>query len=172
MTAPAPEEIAVGGDGTEEEAPAVRAPSRRERGDQPEVDVLRKMDMADLEQMRLNELRELARDYRVTGYSGLKKDNLILLLLRAKAEREGFSFGGGILEITDEGIGFLRSTGYAPGSDDVYVSQSQIRALPATGDMVVGRSVRQRHGEIRACCVSKLKRDGPDRPSTAPGLSA
>ncbi len=140
MTAPAPEEIAVGGDGTEEEAPAVRAPSRRERGDQPEVDVLRKMDMADLEQMRLNELRELARDYRVTGYSGLKKDNLILLLLRAKAEREGFSFGGGILEITDEGIGFLRSTGYAPGSDDVYVSQSQIRRFGLrTGDMVVGQ---------------------------------
>ncbi len=54
------------------------------------VDVLRKLDMADLERMRLQQLRELARDYRVTGYSGLKKDDLILLLLRTKAEREGF----------------------------------------------------------------------------------
>ncbi|MGC9469036.1 MAG: transcription termination factor Rho [Anaerolineae bacterium] len=98
------------------------------------------MDMADLEQMRLQELRELARDYRASGYSGLKKDDLILLLLKTKAEREGFSFGGGILEITDEGIGFLRSSRYAPGSDDVYVSQSQIRRFGLrTGDMVVGQ---------------------------------
>ncbi len=101
---------------------------------------LRKLDMGALEKMRLQELRELAREYRVSGYSGLKKDNLILLLLRAKAEHEGFSFGGGILEITDEGIGFLRSSRYAPGADDVYVSQSQIRRFGLrTGDMVIGQ---------------------------------
>ncbi|MGC9349653.1 MAG: transcription termination factor Rho [Anaerolineae bacterium] len=98
------------------------------------------MDMADLERMRLQELRELARDYRVSGYSGLKKDDLILLLLKAKAEREGFSFGGGILDVTSEGIGFLRSSRYLPGPNDVYVSQSQIRRFGLrTGDMVVGQ---------------------------------
>lgn len=107
---------------------------------EPENDVLRRMDMADLERMRLQELRELARDYRVSGYSGLKKDDLILLLLKAKAEREGFSFGGGILDITNEGIGFLRSSRYLPGPNDVYVSQSQIRRFGLrTGDMVVGQ---------------------------------
>ncbi|MCU0519630.1 MAG: transcription termination factor Rho [Anaerolineae bacterium] len=96
--------------------------------------------MADLERMRLQELRELARDYRVTGYSGLKKDDLILLLLRTKAEREGFSFGGGILEITDDSMGFLRSARYAPGPEDVYVSQSQIRRFGLrSGDMVAGQ---------------------------------
>lgn len=104
------------------------------------VDVLRKLNMADLERMRLQELRELARDYRVTGYSGLKKDDLILLLLRTKAEREGFSFGGGILQITDDNMGFLRSARYAPGPDDVYVSQSQIRRFGLrSGDMVAGQ---------------------------------
>jgi len=104
------------------------------------VDVLRKLDMADLERMRLQQLRELARDYRVTGYSGLKKDDLILLLLRTKAEREGFSFGGGILQITDDSMGFLRSARYAPGPDDVYVSQSQIRRFGLrSGDMVAGQ---------------------------------
>ena len=113
---------------------------RRERRQEVESDRLRKMDMADLERKRLQELRELAREYHVSGYSGLKKDDLILLLLRAKAEREGFSFGGGILEITGEGIGFLRSPRYAPGSNDVYVSQSQIRRFGLrTGDMVVGQ---------------------------------
>ncbi len=126
-----PEVTASGGDGDH---------GREESRGSPQVDVLRKMDMADLERMRLHELRELARDYRVSGYSGLKKDDLILLLLRTKAEREGFSFGGGILEVADEGIGFLRSSRYAPGSEDVYVSQSQIRRFGLrSGDMVVGQ---------------------------------
>jgi transcription termination factor Rho len=113
---------------------------REEKRQKPDRDVLRKMDMGDLDRMRLQELRELARDYRVSGYSGLKKDDLILLLLRAKAEREGFSFGGGILEVIDEGIGFLRSSRYSPEQDDVYVSQSQIRRFGLrSGDMVVGQ---------------------------------
>jgi len=122
------------------EAAPVSDKQHRERRQEPASDSLRKMDMADLERKRLQELRELAREYHVSGYSGLKKDDLILLLLKAKAEREGFSFGGGILEITGEGIGFLRSSRYAPGSSDVYVSQSQIRRFGLrTGDMVVGQ---------------------------------
>jgi transcription termination factor Rho len=102
--------------------------------------VLLNLDMHALEQMRLQELRELARDYDVSGYSRLKKEDLILLLLKAKTEMQGFSFGGGVLEITSEGIGFLRSARYAPGNQDVYVSQSQIRRFGLrTGDMVVGQ---------------------------------
>jgi len=108
-----------------------------------EDDELRRLDMHDLDEMRLPELRELARAYNVSGYSRLKKDELILLLLKAKAEREGFIFGGGILEITSEGMGFLRSSRYLKGPQDVYVSQSQIRRFGMrTGDMVVGQ-VRQ-----------------------------
>ncbi len=103
-------------------------------------DVLRRLDMRALDNMRLPELRDLARNYNVSGYSRLKKDDLILLLLKVKAEREGFAFGGGILEITSEGIGFLRSSRYLPGSDDAYVSQSQIRRFGLrTGDMVSGQ---------------------------------
>lgn len=105
-----------------------------------EEDTLRQMDMNTLDQMRLSELRDLARKYKVSGYSGRKKDDLILLLLKAKAEREGFSFGGGILEITNEGIGFLRSSRCLPAPEDVYVSQSQIRRFGLrTGDMVIGQ---------------------------------
>ena len=127
------------GENSVEVAP-VAGKQRGDRRQESGSDSLRKMDMADLERKRLQELRELAREYHVSGYSGLKKDDLILLLLKAKAEREGFSFGGGILEITGEGIGFLRSSRYAPGSDDVYVSQSQIRRFGLrTGDMVVGQ---------------------------------
>ena len=121
---------------TEESSDMNNSNERSER----QQDVLRRMDMAKLEEMRLQELRELAREYDVSGYSGLKKDDLILLLLKTKAEQEGFSFGGGVLDITGEGIGFLRSSRYAPGPQDVYVSQSQIRRFGLrTGDMVVGQ---------------------------------
>ncbi len=140
----ADESLAEGED-TEREAEA-RPADKGEEGasvyQQTEEDDtrLRRLNMADLEEMRLQELRELARRYDVSGYSRLKKEDLILLLLKAKAEREGFFFGGGVLEITSEGIGFLRSARYVPGREDVYVSQSQIRRFGMrTGDMVVGQ---------------------------------
>jgi transcription termination factor Rho len=76
----------------------------------------------------------------ISGYSRLKKEDLILRLLRAKAEQQGYSFGGGVLDIMEDGIGFLRADHYLPGPEDVYVSQSQIRRFGLrTGDMVVGQ---------------------------------
>ncbi len=61
-------------------------------------------------------------------------------LLQANAEQQGFSFGGGILEVVADGIGFLRSDHLLPGPDDVYVSQSQIRRFGLrTGDFVIGQ---------------------------------
>jgi len=121
--------------------PEKKRAASREKTVKPEFnDVLQRMDMNSLEQMRLPELRDLARTYKVSGYSNRKKDDLILLLLKTKAEREGFSFGGGILDITNEGIGFLRSSRCLPGPQDVYVSQSQIRRFGLrSGDMVVGQ---------------------------------
>jgi transcription termination factor Rho len=99
-----------------------------------------KLEMADLEDKTLTELRELAKEWEVSGYSRLKKEDLILRLLRAKAEREGLMFGGGVLEIVDENKGYLRCDHYKPGPEDVYVSQSQIRRFGMrTGDMVVGQ---------------------------------
>jgi len=98
------------------------------------------IEIADLETRTLVELRELAKEWEVSGYSRLKKEDLILRLLRAKAEREGLMFGGGVLEIVDDSKGYLRSSHYKPGPDDVYISQSQIRRFGMrTGDMVVGQ---------------------------------
>jgi len=98
------------------------------------------MDISALEARRLNELRELARELDISGFSRLKKDELILRLLRAKAESEGFIFGGGVLDIVDENMGFLRRQNYLPGPDDIYVSQSQIRRFGLRrGDMVLGQ---------------------------------
>ncbi|HTP10726.1 MAG TPA: transcription termination factor Rho [Anaerolineae bacterium] len=97
-------------------------------------------DFEKLEAQSLTELRDLAKSLDVSGYSRLKKEDLILRLLRAKAEGQGYIFGGGVLDIVDENIGFLRSEHYLPGPEDVYVSQSQIRRFGLrTGDMVIGQ---------------------------------
>jgi transcription termination factor Rho len=98
------------------------------------------VEIAELEQKNLSELRELAKEMEISGYSRLKKEDLVLRLLRAHAEQQGLIFGGGVLDIVDDGIGFLRSDHYLPGPEDVYVSQSQIRRFGLrTGDMVVGQ---------------------------------
>jgi len=98
------------------------------------------VNIVELETKTLDELRDIAREKDVSGYSRLKKDDLILRLLKAYAEEQGFIFGGGVLDIIQDGIGFLRSDHLLPGSDDVYVSQSQIRRFGLrTGDMVIGQ---------------------------------
>ena len=98
------------------------------------------MNIVELETKTLDELRDIAREKDVSGYSRLKKDDLILRLLKAHSEEQGFIFGGGVLEIIQDGIGFLRSDHLLPGSEDVYVSQSQIRRFGLrTGDMVIGQ---------------------------------
>jgi transcription termination factor Rho len=84
------------------------------------------VNIAELEPKTLEELRDMARDKDISGYSRLKKDDLILRL--------------GALEIIQDGIGFLRSDHLLPGPEDVYVSQSQIRRFGLrTGDMVIGQ---------------------------------
>jgi transcription termination factor Rho len=99
-----------------------------------------KMNIAGLEMMTLEELRDLAAAQGLTGISRLKKQDLIFRVLRAKAEEQGHIFGGGVLEIVQDGIGFLRSDHLLPGPDDVYVSQSQIRRFGLrTGDTVIGQ---------------------------------
>ncbi len=98
------------------------------------------MNMTQLEDCTLDELREMARSMAISGYTRLKKFDLILLLLRENAEKQGYIFGGGTLEIVQDGIGFLRSDHLLPGPEDVYVSQSQIRRFGLrTGDLVVGQ---------------------------------
>ncbi len=98
------------------------------------------MDIAELEKRTLDDLRNMARESNLVGVSRLKKQDLVVRLLRDKAEKQGHELRGGVLEIVDEGIGFLRSEHYLPGKDDIYVSQAQIRRFSLrTGDMVIGQ---------------------------------
>ena len=100
----------------------------------------RSVNIAELENKTREDLMDLAKDLGVTGYSTLKKQDLIFRLLQAQTEREGNIFAGGVLEIMDDGFGFLRGESLIPGMNDVYVSQSQIRRFALrTGDYVTGQ---------------------------------
>jgi transcription termination factor Rho len=98
------------------------------------------MNIAQLEAMTLPDLRSMSKDLDIQGATRLKKEDLILRIMQADAERRGLELRGGILEVMNEGMGFLRAEHYLPGPNDIYVSQSQIRRFALrTGDMVIGQ---------------------------------
>ena len=124
--------------------------------------ILEQMTISQLEDLTLDELRDIARSSDVTGYTRLKKYDLIMRLLRASAEKQGYIFGGGILEIVQDNIGFLRSDHLLPGPEDVYVSQSQIRRFGLrTGDLIIGqvrppKETEKYHGLLKVEAVNGL----------------
>ncbi|MBF6615019.1 MAG: transcription termination factor Rho [Chloroflexi bacterium] len=90
----------------------------------------------------------MARELDISGYSRLKKQDLAFRILQAQTEQQGNIFKKGILEIMDDGFGFLRLSSYLPGPNDIYVSQSQIRRFGLrTGDEVVGQVRTPKEGE-------------------------
>jgi transcription termination factor Rho len=98
------------------------------------------VNVAELESKTLSDLREMARKLDISGYSGLKKQDLIFKLLQVQSEEQGNVFSDGILDIVADGFGFLRGERMLPGPEDVYVSQSQIRRFGLrTGDRVWGQ---------------------------------
>ncbi len=106
------------------------------------------INIVELEAKTREELLEMARGMGISGHTALKKQDLVLRLLQAQAEAQGNIFGGGILEIMDEGFAFLRQDSLRPGPGDVYVSQSQIRRFGLrTGDMVTGQVRPPKNGE-------------------------
>ena len=96
--------------------------------------------MAELENMTLVELQKEARELGVAGYSMLRKKELVFEILKAKTQAGGLIFAEGLLEILNEGYGFLRPAFYFPSKDDIYISPSQIRRFDLrTGDLVTGQ---------------------------------
>jgi transcription termination factor Rho len=96
--------------------------------------------VSELETMPMEGLHELAKELELPGYSRMKRPDLIIKLLHARTERDGLIFGDGILEIIEDGFGFLRGPRLLPGPDDIYVSQSQIRRFGLrTGDRISGQ---------------------------------
>lgn len=106
------------------------------------------MNISELEAKTRDELLELARGLGIGGVSGLKKPELMLRLLQRQAEQQGYLFLSGILEILDEGYGFLRQDSLLPGANDVYISNSQIRRFGLrSGDTISGQARPPKEGE-------------------------
>ena len=100
------------------------------------------MNVKDLKKLKINDLYKIAKELNVEGASGMRKQELIFVILQAQTEKNGLIFGEGVLEILPDGFGFLRAPdyNYLPGPDDIYLSPSQIRRFNLrTGDTVSGQ---------------------------------
>jgi len=100
------------------------------------------MNLKELKRKKISDLINLAHEYNIEGAAGLRRQDLIFALLNAQTDKNGMVFGEGILEILQDGFGFLRASdyNYLPGPDDIYVSPSQIRRFALrTGDTVSGQ---------------------------------
>ena len=108
------------------------------------------MDIAQLKEMNIASLTQVAKDLNIQGASGMRKQELIFKILQAQTEKSGFIFSEGVLETLPDGFGFLRAPdyNYLPGPDDIYVSPSQIRKFDLrTGDTVSGQVRPPKDGE-------------------------
>jgi len=108
------------------------------------------LDVAALKKKKVSELHEIAKKFKIVDSVGLNKQDLIFKILQAQAEQSGVMFGEGVLEILQDGFGFLRSPNYnyLPSPDDIYVSPSQIRKFSLrTGDTVSGQIRPPKEGE-------------------------
>ena len=100
------------------------------------------MNVNELQKLKIKELADLAGQLNIEGYSGLNKQEVIVKILEAQTEKEGGVTARGVLEVLNEGYGFLRSPdfNYLPGPDDIYVSPSQIKRFGLrTGHEVAGQ---------------------------------
>ena len=98
----------------------------------------------------MSALTKVARDLDIPGATGMRKQELIFEILRARAEKSGLIFSEGVLEMLPDGFGFLRAPdyNYLAGPDDIYVSPSQIRKFDLhTGDTVAGQIRPPKEGE-------------------------
>lgn len=121
-----------------------------------------------LKEMKISELSKIAKQFSVNGVSALKKQDLIFKILQAQAEKNGLLFGEGVLEVLQDGFGFLRSPNYnyLPCPDDIYVSPSQIRKFDlSTGDTVSGQIRPPKEGEryFALLKVEAVNYENPDK---------
>ena len=100
------------------------------------------MDISELQSKKIVDLFKIAKELSITGYSDLRKQELIFKILEAQTQKDGLTFSKGVLEVMSDGYGFLRSAdyNYLPSPDDIYVSPSQIKRFSLrTGDFVSGQ---------------------------------
>ncbi|MBT5856199.1 transcription termination factor Rho [bacterium] len=125
-----------------------------------------KLDIVELQQSSLEELHKLAKKLDVPNAKQLQKNDLIFKMLQAKTEQNGLIFGRGCLEVLPDGYGFLRTNNCLPSSEDIYVSQTQIRRFGLqVGDTVSGQVRPPKEGEryFSLLRVEAINWEDPDK---------
>ena len=127
------------------------------------------MNLTELKKMPVAELADLAREMNIEGMARTRKQDLIFAILKAHAKKGEAIYGDGVLEILQDGFGFLRSadSSYLAGPDDIYVSPSQIRRFALrTGDTISGKIRPPKDGE-RYFALLKVDEINYDKPENA-----
>lgn len=129
------------------------------------------MIVSELEKLPLTKLRQRAKSLEIERPNRLKKEDLIMQIRQAEAAKEGQEVRGGILEIMNEGVGFLRTDHYQAGPNDIYVSQTQIRRYGLrNGDLIIGnvrppRDSERHYGLLK---VESVNSQAPDEAKRRP----
>jgi transcription termination factor Rho len=127
------------------------------------------MHLSDLKHLHVTELVEMAQTNEIENANRMRKQDLIFALLKNQAKKGESIFGEGTLEVLPDGFGFLRSpdTSYLAGTDDIYVSPSQIRRFNLhTGDSIEGEIRTPKDGE-RYFALVKVDRVNEEPPENA-----
>jgi transcription termination factor Rho len=127
------------------------------------------MNLTELKKMPVAALAELAESMNIEGVGRSRKQDLIFSILKAQAKKGEDIYGDGVLEILQDGFGFLRSgdSSYLAGPDDIYVSPSQIRRFSLrTGDTISGK-IRPPKDSERYFALLKVSEINHDRPENA-----
>ncbi|BBB22782.1 transcription termination factor Rho [Abyssogena phaseoliformis symbiont OG214] len=125
------------------------------------------MKLSELKKFSPEELLELAQSLGSENISRAKKQTLIFIILKAKAANDEEVLGDGVLDVLQDGYGFLRSSddSYTSGADDIYISPNQIRRFNlSTGDLVAGKIRAPKKGEkyFALIKVSEVNGEDPD----------
>lgn len=134
----------------------------------PSFTAIGHMNLKELKSKSPAELLAYAEELEIENASVLRKQDMMFAILKELAEREVAIFGDGVLEILQDGFGFLRSTeaNYLPGPDDIYVSPQQVRRLGLrTGDTVEGEIRSPKDGEryFALLKVTHINFEAPER---------
>ncbi len=150
-------------DGDEEEEEDSLAPKKIRDADLPEM-----IELNELKEKSPTDLLAFAEKLQVENASNMRRQDMMFAILKELAERDVHIHGGGVLEVLQDGFGFLRSpeANYLPGPDDIYVSPAQIRRFALrTGDTVEGSIRSPRDGEryFALLKIHKINFETPER---------
>ena len=127
------------------------------------------MDLQELKTKSPADLLAYAEELEIENASALRKQDMMFAILKQLADNDQAIYGSGVLEVLQDGFGFLRSpeSNYLPGPDDIYVSPSQVRRFGLrTGDTVEGQIRSPKDGE-RYFALLKVKSINFDPPENA-----